>query len=253
MAFNWTCPHCDRDQAVADSHHHQQVIHLGLPRLPEGRQGYQALAIQCANADCEKLSFAFRLGQIKIVRDNWVPDLSVPPLYAGRLYPAPTGKMQPDYIPVAIREDYSEACAIKELSPKSSATLARRALQGMIRNFCGISRGTLNAEIKALEAAIDDGTAPRAVSVESVQAIDHVRRVGNIGAHMERDINEIINVDPGEAQALIELVELLMREWYVDRHLRQERLAAVAAIRAEKDQAKLDFKEAKALPLPDGT
>ena len=123
----------------------------------------------------------------------------------------------------------------------------------MIRNFCGISRGTLNAEIKALEAAIDDGTAPRAVSVESVQAIDHVRRVGNIGAHMERDINEIINVDPGEAQALIELVELLMREWYVDRHLRQERLAAVAAIRAEKDQAKLDFKEAKALPLPDGT
>jgi hypothetical protein len=120
----------------------------------------------------------------------------------------------------------------------------------MIRHFAGITRGTLDAEIRALQTALDDGTAPRAVSVESVEAIDHVRRVGNIGAHMERDINEIINVEPGEAQALIELVELLMREWYVDRHLRQERLATVAAIRAAKDAAKLDFAVAKALPAP---
>lgn len=36
-----------------------------------------------------------------------------------------------------------------------------------------------------------------------------VREIGNIGAHMEADINVIIDVDPDEAQILIDLVELL--------------------------------------------
>ena len=41
----------------------------------------------------------------------------------------------PDYIPQAIRSDYEEACSIVNLSPKASATLSRRCLQGMIRDF----------------------------------------------------------------------------------------------------------------------
>lgn len=41
----------------------------------------------------------------------------------------------PEYIPQTIRQDYEEACAIITLSPKASATLSRRCLQGMIRDF----------------------------------------------------------------------------------------------------------------------
>jgi hypothetical protein len=33
-----------------------------------------------------------------------------------------------------------------------------------------------------------------------VDAIDHVRKIGNIGAHMEADINVIVEVEPKEAQ-----------------------------------------------------
>jgi hypothetical protein len=51
---------------------------------------------------------------------------------------------------------------------------------------------------------------------------------------MEKDINLIIEVDPGEAQALIELIEMLFAEWYVARHDRQQKLARVAAIANEK-------------------
>ena len=36
-----------------------------------------------------------------------------------------------------------------------------------------------------------------------------VRKVGNIGAHMEKDINVIVDVDPDEAQHLIGLITFL--------------------------------------------
>ena len=104
-----------------------------------------------------------------------------------------------------MRDDYYEACAIRDLSPKASATLTRRCLQGMIRDFCGIAKATLAKEIDALREALDNHTAPKGVTHESVEAIDAVRKVGNIGAHMEKDIALIVDVDPGEAQMLIEL------------------------------------------------
>jgi hypothetical protein len=139
-----------------------------------------------------------------------------------------------------LREDYREACLIREDSPKASATLARRCLQGMIRDFCGIARNTLLDEIKALRAAVDAGTAPSGVAPESVDAIDQVRSVGNIGAHMEKDIDRIIQVDPGEAQVLIELIESLFEEWYVARERRRLRFASVAAVAEQKKAAMAD-------------
>ena len=38
------------------------------------------------------------------------------------------------------------------------------------------------------------GQAPADVQADTVEAIDHVRGIGNIGAHMEADINVIIDV-----------------------------------------------------------
>ena len=53
----------------------------------------------------------------------------------------------------------------------------------------------------------------RATNDATWAAIDAVRRVGNIGAHMEHDINVIVDVEPREAELLIGLVETLFREW----------------------------------------
>jgi len=131
----------------------------------------------------------------------------------------------PDYIPHVIRDDYDEACTIISLSPKASATLSRRALQGMIRDFWGISKNRLYDEINALE----DTIAPDVWS-----AIDAVRSVGNIGAHMEKDINVIIDVDENEAELLIGLLELLAKEWYIARQIRQERLAKITKLAEDK-------------------
>ena len=93
-------------------------------------------------------------------------------------------------------------------------------------------------EIRELESKLNEGNAPKGVTPESVEAIDHVRSIGNIGAHMEADVNLIIEIDPGEAQELIGLIEMLFEEWYVARHDRNQRLAKIAAARAAKDALK---------------
>lgn len=156
-----------------------------------------------------------------------------------RILPTVYSKPQPSYIPASLREDYEEACAIRDLSPKASATLARRCIQGMIRDFCGISRSTLNAEIKELRKQLDDGSAPRYLSEESIIAIDNVREIGNIGAHMERDISIIVDVDPDEAQKLINLIEMLFSEWYIAKETRRAKLEELTVLNAEKQAARL--------------
>ena len=66
------------------------------------------------------------------------------------------------------------------------------------------------------------------------EAIQAVRKIGNIGAHMEKDIGVIVEVDPNEADLLIELIETLLREWYVHREERKMRMGHLVAAAAAK-------------------
>ncbi len=146
-------------------------------------------------------------------------------------------KPQPDCIPKVLVNDYAEACRIRDLSPKASATLSRRCLQGMIRDFCKITKYTLDQEIKALRSLVDEGSAPHGVTPESVDGIDHVRKIGNIGAHMEADVNLIVDIEPEEAQILIELIETLFDEWYVSRHKREQKFSSLKILAESKKDA----------------
>ena len=121
--------------------------------------------------------------------------------------------------------DYKEACLIQSLSPKASATLARRCLQGIIRDFWKVNERNLFAEINAIQEK---------VAPQTWEAINAVRSVGNIGAHMEKDINLIIDVEPNEAAALIKLIEILIKDWYIDKHEREKDLTSVIDIANQK-------------------
>ncbi len=241
MTFNWKCPHCNHAQSVGEDKYKINFDHIYIKDLAEGSVSAGFWTAGCANEDCKKLTLTFSARPDRLVPGSgYQVDFEAPPLYARRALPESDAKPQPDYIPMAIREDYLEACLIRNDSPKAAATLARRCLQGMIRDFCGITKASLDQEIKTLHAAIEACTAPPGVSIESVDAIDHVRKVGNIGAHMERDINLIIPVSSEEAEALIGLAELLFEEWYVAREQRKKRLAQIASISAEKQKAIMD-------------
>lgn len=115
----------------------------------------------------------------------------------------------PYYIPEAIRIDYSEALSIVSLSPKAAATLCRRCLQAMIHDHWGIHGKNLNAEITTLRDKIPE---------KIWSAIDALRRIGNIGAHMEHDSSLIIDISQADAMRLIRLIELLMNLWYIEEH-----------------------------------
>nr|WP_236952398.1 DUF4145 domain-containing protein [Mesorhizobium loti] len=188
-------------------------------------------AARCLNPSCNEPTIASALHSSGVRGGGYIPNEEV---FSWTLRPGSLAKPQPEFIPDALRDDYYEACLIRDLSPKASATLARRCLQGMIRDFCKISKGRLIEEIKELRKRVDDDVAPKGVEAETVDAIDHVRGVGNIGAHMEKDINNIVDVDPGEAQALIELIEMLFEEWYIAREKRRERLKKIETIAADK-------------------
>ena len=208
-----------------------------ITKLAAGDTGIRVYAISCLNEKCQKLTLTAHLYKV-LWNSNYsiwnFKEISQP----WKLIPESVAKSQPDYIPAPIRQDYFEACRILELSPKASATLTRRCLQGMIRDFCNVSKNTLDAEIKALKELTDADKAPRGVTPESVDAIDHVRKIGNIGAHMEKDISLIVDIDPNEAQILLGLVENLFDEWYVARKQREERFASIAALSAEKTSQK---------------
>nr|DAK93842.1 MAG TPA: hypothetical protein [Caudoviricetes sp.] len=53
---------------------------------------------------------------------------------------------------------------------------------------------------------------------------------------MERDINLIVDIEPGEAQKLIKLIELLLQQWYIERHNQQELYADIIGIDQAKQQ-----------------
>lgn len=150
--------------------------------------------------------------------------------YAKYSYPEYAGNKYPDYVPLSVRNDYEEACNICMISPKASATLARRCLQGIIRDFWKITRGRLVDEINELESKIDS---------ELWDAIDGVRKIGNIGAHMEKNINIIIDVDECEAEMLIKLIELIIKETYINRESRKSLLSEVANTATTKQGEKV--------------
>lgn len=246
MAFNWTCPYCNRPQVVTSSNYDSGEI--SLPETQKSNQGRVALkasSIVCSNEECSKIYLTAKLhpaysdGEIKTgVIQSW------------NLLPDSVAKPQSDCVPKQLAADYYEACKIRDLSPKASATLARRCIQGMIRDFCGISKNRLIDEIGELQRLADseEESLPVGVTEDTIEAIDHIRGIGNIGAHFEKDINLIVDVGAGEAQALIDLIEMLFVEWYVAREVRQNRLARIKEIGENKQEEK---KQAKAISEQD--
>jgi hypothetical protein len=234
MAFNWTCPYCNRAQTVTEGRFSSVGQRFTIGETSIGSIGLQGEAICCSNEECLRPTVTAWVQSITSDHHGKVFFRHGEPIIKKRMIPESSAKPQPEFIPLVLREDYLESCLIRDLSPKASATLARRCLQGMLRDFCGVSGKTLFAEIEALRLLIAEGKAPMGVSLESVEAIHHVREVGNIGAHMEKDIDHIVPVEPEEAQLLIELIESLFEEWYVARETRVSRFREVKALAESK-------------------
>lgn len=220
-SFNWTCPHCERAVTISD----ERFSSSDHPLYIENTDGYRVFKsdfIVCPNPECGRFTLKATL-HLGHPGNGYM--MKTAQLQTWSLVPSGTFKAFPTYIPESIRQDYQEACLIKELSPKASATLSRRCLQGILRDFWAVKPGNLANEIEQVKDKIDSMT---------WDAIEAVRRLGNIGAHMEKDINVIVEVDPDEAAHLVGLIETLLSEWYVAREQRTARMSAVIAAAQSK-------------------
>jgi len=233
VSFPWTCPYCNRDTTITEPNFSSHD-HYFENNNKDGKLCIRTTVIVCPNEACKEYVISASL--LQAFTNNFaVWQASNKILLHWNLKPRSQARVFPSYIPKAILEDYEEACLIRDLSPKASATLSRRCLQGIIRDFHGITKNRLVDEIEALNEKIDPLT---------WQAIDAVRHVGNIGAHMEKDINLIIDVVPQEAAALIGLIEMLLKDWYIARHEKEKQLQEIVKI----SQAKKETKDTKSIP-----
>lgn len=114
----------------------------------------------------------------------------------------------PIEVPEAFANDYREACLVFPDSPKASAALSRRCLQRLLRDQGKVTPGNLSSEIDQVMKTLPTYLA---------EAVDSVRNIGNFAAHPNKSTNtgEVIDVEPGEAEWLLETLEGLFDFYFV--------------------------------------
>jgi hypothetical protein len=127
------------------------------------------------------------------------------------VWPRTTGRPPcPKEVPKNVADDYSEACLVHQDSPKASAALSRRCLQHILRDAAKVKQGNLSTEI-------DQVLATNVLPGSVAEALDAVREIGNFAAHPTKSSStgEVIDVEPGEAEWNLDVVEALMDIYYV--------------------------------------
>jgi len=240
--ISWECPYCGRPTTITREDVDSFDSEL-IPSNSEGRFKVYGKYVVCPNPVCKRpvITLSIYKGILNDRSQYEFITLTSKPIYQWNLLPKSLAKPMPDYIPTAVIDDYSEACSIEELSPKASATLARRALQGMVRDFWKVEPYIISRKgkkvFKNLSQELDE--IKDKVDPTVWDAITGIREIGNIGAHMEEDINKIIDIDQGEVRILITLIETLIKEWYVSRKERSDRILAVSSIAQKKRDEKV--------------
>ncbi|WP_404303572.1 DUF4145 domain-containing protein [Paenibacillus sp. DP01] len=113
-------------------------------------------------------------------------------------------------IPIEYSSDFSEAIKVLQISPKASAALSRRCLQNFLHNKLNIKKSSLALEI-------DQFIKSEKVPSYILNAVDAIRNIGNFAAHPLKDTRtgEIIDVEPGEAEWLLEVLEMLFDFYFI--------------------------------------
>lgn len=202
------CPHCS-----IDFHDIEMLNYIGNDN--EGHWGYQLY--QCSSPSCRKFI-------IFLIRAEFRHDLNTRqvhlrndkdgnPLIFFKQLIKPIGINRspvPPQVPAVIAQDFKEACLVFPFSAKASAALSRRCLQNLLRTLDYVKHGDLHDEIQQV---LDSNTLPSMLS----DSIDAIRQIGNFAAHPKKSIStgEIVDVEPGEAEWNLDILESLFDYYFV--------------------------------------
>jgi hypothetical protein len=137
-------------------------------------------------------------------------------------YPRARSRPIAKEVPNPYRQDFSEACTVLADSAKASAALSRRCLQAILQDQLGAKKRDLYDQI---EEVIASGKLPPYI----VEGLHDVRNIGKFAAHPIKSTTTgaIVDVEPGEADWNLEVVEMLFEFCFVGPALAAERKAAL--------------------------
>jgi hypothetical protein len=126
----------------------------------------------------------------------------------------------PAEVPDPYKQDFSEACAVLSLSPKASAALSRRNLQAILRDKAATTQ-------KDLFDQIDEVIATGKLPSHLEDGLHAVRNIGNFAAHQikSKTTGAIVDVEPGEAEWNLDVLESLFDFYFVQPALAAKRKA----------------------------
>jgi hypothetical protein len=106
-------------------------------------------------------------------------------------------------------DDYREAAEVLPISPKASAALSRRCLQSVLRDKGGVTPTDLYGEIEQVLAI--------GMPTYVADRLHDLRGFGNFAAHptMARATGDIIDVEPGEAEWMLDVLDSVFDHFYV--------------------------------------
>lgn len=202
------CPHC-----IVEFHDEREIAYLG-----EDVQGQWAIEkFNCPNPKCRKSIYFLLNGEFYQNRQNYQWYIRTgegdSEIISKRELIRPKGSSRPpvpNEVPDRIADDYNEACLVLPDSAKASAALSRRALQHLLRDAAGINEGNLANEIQQV---LDSNQLPSYLS----ESIDAIRNIGNFAAHPSKSTStgEIVEVEAGEGEWNLEVLEMLFDFYYV--------------------------------------
>jgi hypothetical protein len=206
------CPHC-----LVEFHDNAREVMLGA----DGDGGWAAMLMKCPRCNKSNISlmsgppqFDPRTQQLIAVQN---------PRRAFMAYPKGARRAPcPAQVPKSLAEDYKESCLVRGDSAKASAALSRRCLQNVLREAAHVKPSDLNAEIQEV---LDSG----ALRSEIAEGLDAVRVTGNFAAHpiKSKQTGEIMDVEPGEAEWNLDVLESLFDFYFVQPGILKEKKDAL--------------------------
>lgn len=143
-------------------------------------------------------------------------------------------------VPSSLKDDYEEAVLVLSDSPKSSAALTRRCLQSLL-----VHQGAKKHDL------VDQLTEIYPQLPSYVQGfVDNIRKLGNLAVHAKQSAatGEIVDVEPGEAEWMLETLEELFDHFYAKPAEAKARQAALAVKFADAKKLKPSASQAGGNP-----
>jgi hypothetical protein len=201
----------------------------------QGNGNYSALAEAQICPECYRFTLTAHLYVIKPPRVRIGNQEGEPVrqlLKSWALIPEAGAKTYPSFIPEDIRKEYTEASLLRPVSARASAMAARRALQRIVRETCSIHKSSLRQEFLSIRDRVDPLLYNAIhnilnLSINPTQSAGSSANIQTVGSKLEADVNHFQDATEFEADKLLQLVELLLDQLYVERQQKESLMKKV--------------------------